>query len=59
MALLAVCSWIALIAALAQYEMTFEPGMRNMQPFVVAGTIVPATLLVLWNGRRRDGARGG
>ena len=54
--LLVVCSWIGLIAALAQYGMNFEPGMRNMQPFVVASTIVPATLLVLWNGRRRAAA---
>jgi len=53
LAILSACSWIALIAALARYGMTFEPGMRNMQPFVVMGTIIPATLLVLWHGRAR------
>jgi hypothetical protein len=55
MLFLTVCSWVALIAALWRYGMTFTPGMRNMQPFVALGTILPATLLVLWQSRRQEG----
>lgn len=51
---LTVCSWAGFILALARYGMTFEPGMRNMQPYVVLGTIAPALLLVLIPRRRSE-----